>query len=92
MAWTQAARDAAAMARKMHAGAKSSGKAKASKAKRADAANLVSPYIRSRLAKEVKAYRAGGSSRDNVLKLGHSGASLMTTVRASTALRNKGRK
>lgn len=61
MAWTQAARDAAAMARKMHVGAKSFVKPYAKMMQKAGTTAFNAPSAASRtlIAKAIKAHRSG---------------------------------
>lgn len=89
MAWTQAARDAAALTRKAHAAAKGPGREQALRASPLDKQVLLAR--RPQLAANVKALRGGGAQRQRLIKMGYTSAGLMSEVRASTALRNMGK-
>ena len=90
MTWTKAARDAAAMARKAHASAKAEGQERALRATPLDKQVLFAR--RPQLAANVKTMRGGGAPRQRLIRMGYTDQNLMAEVRASTAVRNMGKR
>jgi len=77
MAWTQAARDAAAMARKIHAGERK----KVSYGGITPAVGFADKDVRARIAATLKAARSGKPGEHNVYKVAAQNAVLSTVTR-----------
>lgn len=89
MAWTKAARDAAALTRKAHSGIKDKAVARAKTTDSLNKAILV--QRRSDLAGKIKALRKGGAAAKSVLKSGYTPNVYLMQARVSTIARNESR-